>query len=260
MRKWAALAVLFSPTAAFAWGAEGHSLIARIAEAQLTAAVRGRVAEILGPGRTLSSVASWADEVRRSRPETATWHYVDIPITQPHLDMPRDCPGNDCVLAKITDLRQTLRDPATSPALRTEALMFLVHFIGDMHQPLHCADNHDKGGNTVAVALAGQTTNLHSAWDSGLLGRIGSEEQLFPSLSKESRKRAKKWRQGTVEDWAEESHRAAQNKVYGKLPKAPPDTPVPLDAAYEKMANPLIREQLEKGGARLARFLNEALQ
>jgi len=108
--------------------------------------------------------------------------------------------------------------------------------------------------------VAGQTTNLHSAWDSGLLGRIGSEEQLFPSLSKESRKRAKKWRQGTVEDWGEESHRAAQKKVYGKLPKAAPDTVVPLDAAYEKMANPLIREQLEKGGARLARFLNEALQ
>jgi len=246
--------------AVFAWGTEGHSLVARIAEAQLTAAVRGRVAEILGPGRTLSSVASWADEVRRSRPETYNWHFVDIPITEPHLDMARDCPAGDCVLARITGLRQTLRDPATSPAMRTEALMFLVHFVGDMHQPLHCADNHDKGGNTVRVTLAGQATNLHSAWDSGMLARIGSEEQLFSALSEESGRRAKKWRRGTVEDWAEESHQAAQRKVYGGLPKAPPDTPVELGARYEKMANPLIRKQLEKAGARLARLLNETLQ
>jgi nuclease S1 len=255
-----ALAVLAYPMAAFAWGSEGHSLVAQIAESQLTAAVRLRVTEILGPGRTLSSVASWADEVRRARPETATWHYVNIPITEPHLDMARDCPGNDCVLARITSLRETLRDPATSPAVRAEALMFLVHFVGDIHQPLHCGDIQDKGGNAVRVTVAGQTTDLHRAWDSLLLGRIGSAEQLLPALSEESARHARKWRRGTVADWAEESHAAAQRKVYGKLPKAPPDAPARLDAAYERMANPVIRKQLEKGGARLARVLNETLQ
>jgi hypothetical protein len=174
--------------------------------------------------------------------------------------MMRDCPANDCLLARIASLRETLRDPTTLADQRTEALMFLVHFVGDMHQPLHCADNHDKGGNALQVTLAGQATNLHSAWDTVLLGRIGSEEQLFPGLLEESGKHARKWRRGSVADWAEESHKAAQRKVYGKLPKAPPNMPVELNTSYETMATPVIRRQLEKGGARLAGILNEALQ
>lgn len=258
--RMAVLALLANPIHLFGWGPVGHSLVARIAEQQLTAAVRARVAVILGPDRTLPSVASWADEVRRARPETFNWHFIDIQITDQHLNMMRDCPKSDCVIAKIADLRKVLQDPATAPEQRTEALMFLVHFVGDMHQPLHCTDNHDRGGNDVQVQLAGRPSNLHSAWDSGLLGRIGNEEQLLPGLAKESAKRAKKWRKGTVEEWAEEAHKAGQKKVYGKLPKATPGTPVILDAAYEKSANSLIREQLEKAGARLARVLNEALQ
>jgi nuclease S1 len=260
MMRRSALAILACPIAAFAWGSAGHSLIARIAEVQLSDPVRARVAAILGPGRTLSSVASWADDVRRSRPETYNWHFINIPIHEPGLDMARHCPAGDCVIARIRILREMLRDPATAPAARTEALMFLVHFVGDMHQPLHCGDNHDKGGNEVRVSLAGKITNLHSAWDHDLPGRIGSKEQLFHALSEESSTHARKWRRGMVEDWAEESHDLAKRKVYGKLPKASPDTPILLGAKYEKMANPVIRKQLAKAGARLARVLNEALQ
>src|SRR5689334_14672482 len=83
---------------ALAWGPEGHSLIARIAEAQLKPAVHARVVAILGPGKTMSSVASWADEVRRARPDTGPWHYVDIPIGQQHLNMERDCPKGACIV------------------------------------------------------------------------------------------------------------------------------------------------------------------
>jgi hypothetical protein len=259
MRK-CGLFILACPIAVFAWGVEGHSLVARIAEAQLTTAVRARVAEILGPGRTLASVANWPDEVRRTRPETAPWHFINIPITVPHLDRSRDCPTDNCVLARINILRETLRDPATPAAARTEGLMFLIHFVGDMHQPLHCADNQDKGGNGVPVSLAGQRMNLHSAWDTGLLTRIGTEEELLPALLEESLKHAQKWRRGTVDDWAEEAHKSARRKVYGKLSKSANSNPVLLDAAYEAMAATLIRTQLEKAGVRLARVLNEALQ
>ena len=241
----------------FGWGPEGHSLVARIAEAQLTDAVRARVAEILGPGKTMSSVASWADAIRNDRRETYNWHFIDIPIDKPHLDMARDCAKDDCVLAVIPRLRQTLQDPAATAVQKSEALMFLIHFVGDMHQPLHCADNGDKGGNDVKLELYGRPTNLHSIWDSGMLSRIGTEEMLFPVLSKESEKRKKKWRRGTIDDWAEESHRLAQKIVYGKLPKT---TPVVIDANYEKIAVPVIRTQLEKGGARLAAVLNATLQ
>jgi hypothetical protein len=219
-----------------------------------------RVAAILAPGETLSSVASWADEVRRSRSETAPWHYVDIPIDQPHLDMARDCPKNDCVVAKIADLRKTLLNPATPAGEQREALMFLVHFIGDMHQPLHCADNQDRGGNGVRVVFHERQTSLHSVWDSGLLSRLAPADELFPALSKESMRRKKKWRKGTVEQWAEQSHQAAQKVVYGRLPKVAAGTPVPLDDEYEKIADPLIREQIEKAGARLAEVLNKTLR
>jgi hypothetical protein len=262
MRRFGFFAALAACAPLGAWGPEGHALVARIAEAQLTPGVHARVVEILGPGATMASISisSWPDQIRHSRPETAPWHYIDIPITQPHLDMARDCPKGDCVIAKIADFRKALADPSTPAAAQREALIFLIHFIGDMHQPLHCSDNHDKGGNDVHVEFDGQPSNLHSVWDGGLLGRMGTEEQLFPALSQESARREKKFAKGTVEDWAEQSHKAAVKMVYGKLPKAAPGQPVVLDAAYEQAADPLIRLQIERAGARLARVLNEALR
>ncbi|HYW45739.1 MAG TPA: S1/P1 nuclease [Bryobacteraceae bacterium] len=227
---------------------------------QLTPAARARVEEILGPDRTMASVASWADEVRRSRPETAPWHFVDIPINQTHLDMQRDCAKGDCIVGEIAVLRQKLQDPAIAPDQRREALMFLIHFIGDMHQPLHCSDDEDRGGNTVRVVFHDHQTNLHSVWDSGLLSRMPPEDRLFEELSKESARHAKKWSKGTVTNWAEQSHRSAVKTVYGLLPKEPAGTPIPLTGQYETSADPLVKVQIEKAGARLAAVLNQTLR
>jgi hypothetical protein len=239
----------------------GHSLVARIADAQLTPAAHARVAAILGPDTTMASISSWPDQIRGARAATAPWHFVDIPIDQPHLDMARDCPKGDCVLAKIEDFKKVVVDPAATAVERKEALMFLVHFVGDMHQPLHCADNKDKGGNDVKLEFFGRSSNLHSAWDSGLLGRMGKEDELFARFSADlTEKRAKKWGKGTVEEWAEQSHKAAQKVVYGKLPKAPAGGLVKVDAAYERAADPVIKAQIEKAGARLAAVLNSTLK
>lgn len=259
MRK-LSVALLCGCLPAFGWGVEGHSLIARIAWAQLTPAVQARVTAILGPGTSLPSIASWADQVRSQRRETGPWHYVDIPIDKPHLDMARDCPKGDCVIAKIEDFQKVLKDPATPPVQQREALMFLVHFVGDMHQPLHCSDNNDQGGNKVQVKFGDRPGNLHGLWDSGLLGKMGKEDDLFAAYSKDSQRHAKKWDKGAVEGWAEDNHKVAQRITYGKLPKKPAGTPEPIDAAYEKKADPVIKIQIEKAGARLARVLNEALQ
>jgi hypothetical protein len=244
----------------WAWGPEGHDLVARIAEAQLTDAARAQVAAILGPGTSLASISSWADQIRRSRADTAPWHYIDIPIDKPHLDMARDCPKGDCVIAAIEKFETTLRDPAAPADQRKEALMFVVHFIGDMHQPLHCSDNKDHGGNTVQVQYMDKPWNLHSLWDGAMLAHIGTEEQLFPQWSSEALHHAKKWSKGTVEQWAEESHKAAQKVTYGRLPKVAPGTRIAIDATYEQKADPLIREQIEKAGDRLARTLNDCLK
>ncbi len=246
---------------AFGWGPEGHNLIARLAAAHLTPAATARIAEILGPGTTLASISTWPDQIRRQRAETGTWHYIDIPIDKPHLDMARDCPKGDCVIAKIEDFERVLADPAATAQQRKEALMFVVHFVGDMHQPLHCSDNKDKGGNGVRLDFFGRTSNLHSVWDGGLMDRMGQEETLFTQYSKDlTEKRARKWGKGTVEAWAEQSHKAAQKVVYGKLPKAPAAGQVKVDATYERFADPVIKEQIEKAGARLAMVLNTTLR
>jgi hypothetical protein len=260
MSKSLVILVLAWSLPAFPWGPEGHALVARLAEAQLTEAVRARVAEILEPNTTLASISSWPDQIRRSRPQTAPWHYIDIPIDRPHMDMARDCPKGDCVIAKIEDFEKVLGDPATNPQQRREALMFIVHFVGDMHQPLHCSDNRDKGGNNVKTDFFGKPMNLHSVWDSGLLGRMGGEDKLFAEFSRDmTSKREKKWAKGTVEDWAEESHKAAQKTVYGKLPKLAAGASEPITDSYEHAADPLIKKQIEKAGIRLAHVLNTVL-
>jgi hypothetical protein len=269
MRKFLAtvLAAFCLPLPAFSWGPEGHSLVARIAQAQLSKKVRAKVDAILGPKDTIVSISSWADSLRHDRPEASPWHYVDIPIDAPHLDMARDCPKGDCVIQAIANFRAELKNPATPPEKRKEALMFLVHFVGDMHQPLHSSDNKDKGGNDVKVMLAGadHPGNLHGAWDSGILSRVGKEDDIYPALLKEALKNRKQWSKGTVESWAEESHQVAIDVVYGKLPikpvaGTPNTTPIPLDAAYQQAAVPVIEMQIEKAGDRLARLLNETLK
>jgi hypothetical protein len=247
-------------TPAFAWGPEGHDLVARIAEAQLTPAARAKVAEILGPGVSMASVSSWADQVRRERAPSGPWHYVDIPIDKAHFDRQRDCPKDDCVVAQIELDEKALRDPATPPAVRREALMFLIHFIGDLHQPLHSSDNKDKGGNDVHVTFFDRPGNLHGTWDSGLLARMGKEDDLFPVLLKDAEKHSRKWSKGTPEKWAEQAHKESVRTVYGKLPKPPAGGNALLGADYERSADPLIREQIEKAGDRLARTLNRIFQ
>jgi len=260
MRKYSLLALLCAGLPALAWGPEGHDLVARIAETQLTAAARARVAEILGPGSTMVSVSSWADQIRRSRPETGPWHYVDIPINKPGLDMARDCPKGNCVIAAIAAMRAKLRDPAVAPEQRREALMFVIHFVGDMHQPLHSSDDGDRGGNDVRIVFEGRPGNLHGLWDSGLLSRMGTEDSLFAKLSAASARRRKKLAKGTVSDWAEQAHKLAQQVVYGKLPKAPPGSPLVIRADYERRADAVIEVQIERAGARLAAVLNHDLQ
>jgi hypothetical protein len=261
MRGLAVTVAICTTLPAFGWGPEGHSLVARLAAAHLTPQATARVAEVLGQGNTMQSIASWADQVRRDRAPTGPWHYVDIPIDKPHFDMARDCPKGDCVIAKIEEFQRTVVDPAATPVQRREALLFLIHFVGDMHQPLHCSDNKDKGGNDVKLDFFGRPSNLHSMWDSGLLGRIGQEDALFAKLSKDlTNRRARKWGKGSVSSWADQSHKVAQAVVYGKLPKPPAGSDIKVDASYEQLADPVIQQQIEKAGARLAMVLNTTLR
>jgi hypothetical protein len=234
-----------------AWGTTGHQIIAELAQRRLSAAARAQVTTLLH-GATLASVASWADDVRSSRPETARWHFVDIPREASRYDAARDCAPEaqgDCVIAAIERFRQVLADRRRPESERAEALKFLVHFVGDLHQPLHSIDDHDRGGNGVPVTLFGQPTNLHAVWDSGLIAHTGLGVAEYVARLEASDVDAS----GTPISWAEEAHRAAVDHAY----VIPADRR--LDEPYYDANRPVVDLQLARGGARLARLLNETL-
>ena len=137
----------------------------------MTPAALERAKAILG-GALLEEVASWADEYRHDHRETAPWHYIDIPLADSKIDIARECPNGNCVIGKTQQFLAVLRDPIADRAAKAEALEFVIHFVGDMHQPLHNADNGDKGGNARQIIFDDHPDNLHWVWDTGLIERI----------------------------------------------------------------------------------------
>jgi hypothetical protein len=154
----AAVLAYAAPTGAFAWGVEGHAIVADIAEARLTPAAKAQVVSMLsGENHTrLDEISSWADEVRNQKPKTASWHFVDVPFDAPGYDPSRDCADGNCVVRQIIDFTAVLGNNSATPTDRFEALKWVVHFVGDIHQPLHAEDDKDRGGNDVSFPRKGR--------------------------------------------------------------------------------------------------------
>jgi len=261
MRRLLAVIVLLVPSSLFAWGRLGHAVVADIAQQNLDDTASAEVDRLLG-GKSLASISSVPDQIRDKRPETGPWHFADIPITRDY-DESQDCVDTNCVVDQIKAAQKTLADRSKSDADRKDALIFLTHLVGDVHQPLHCATRlmhngkSDKGGNLVIVHINGDTEKLHRVWDSTLLEQEELNEQdLVDFLTGDvigSRDPAE-LAAGTVEEWAAQSHQLAHDNAYGKLPKSNR-----INDAYLEDNTKVIDEQLLKGGLRLARLLNEAL-
>ena len=246
-----------------AWGPEGHSIIAEIAQRRLTSAARERVRQILGGDASLASIASWADDIRDLFPESYNWHFVDIPLSATNYDPARDC-GNaargDCIINEIERNKHVLSDALSSNKDRLEALKFIVHFIGDVHQPLHTVKDY-VGGNQYPVTCfidplkqKREQTNLHAVWDSNLIRTTvwdwGAyvtrlEEQWLPGKDVDALSG------GTAIDWALDAHKIAIEVAFT----------VPMNADlgedYLAFALPKVDQQLALAGLRLARTLNE---
>lgn len=260
------------PVRANAWGASGHRIVAMIAENHLTPKARERINDLLGDDVSLASVANFADEIRNSRQDTKQFHFVDIPLGRDKYDPALDCKPSeegDCIIAAIERFRQELRDSSESKGRRRFALKFLVHLIGDMHQPLHCADNdHDRGGNDVKVVWFGRSgkgVNLHSVWDRLIIEEAGLEEVEFAEALEDglTTRQIESIQAGTVIQWAEEAHKVAENRAYKTAPgnrtmhKSRTHT---LGQPYYNRNFAVVDEQLLRAGLRLARVLNEALR
>jgi hypothetical protein len=248
-----------------AWGWEGHIIVGRIAEQHLTDKAKAGIIQLLGPDRKIedTSVATWPDNIRRDRPETGPWHYVDIPFEASSYDASRDCQTGQCVVAQLEHFAAVLADTNATTVSRAEALRFVVHFVGDMHQPLHCTErNHDKGGNLVKITFLSenQPGNLHSTWDSLLIREYlagGDVLQYADQLnSRITPQQAKDWAGGSVADWAWESHQQAVARTYAGVPIQ--DTPVNLDAKYVSANREVVETQLMRAGIRLSVLLNKA--
>ncbi|GIU76979.1 MAG: endonuclease [Bryobacteraceae bacterium] len=241
----------------YGWGPEGHRLIAEIAWKHATPTARAGIAQLLPEGETLISIAPWADEIRPQRRETAPWHYINIPVEAPQGEWRPYCPGDECIITAIQRFAAQLADRQLPAAAREEALRFLVHFVADLHQPLHCGDRRDRGGNDVPVVFRGRATNLHSIWDTPLLlealQREGVRERLLRQADPDEFRRAAA---GGPEDWVWDSQRASRDTAYAALP---PERPALLADEYAALAYPVIEKQIRLGGLRLAALLNRAL-
>jgi hypothetical protein len=250
-----AFCLAFAPPGAFAWGPRGHEVVAHIAAMNLTPKARAAVAGLLdGEAEAMMAInASWADEIREARPETGTWHYVNLQINQDMRYRPgRDCPRDNCVVAQILRQEAVLRSKAPR-GTKAEALKFLIHFIGDIHQPLHTADNRDRGGNQVRLRYRGQRINLHHFWDDEVVAPLGRDARAIARAIDASTPPLQKNQLagGTPLLWAEMSASIARSSIYPQLGRGGAVT------AREAASHSLIaRVQLARAGYVLAGTLN----
>ena len=252
------LALLLASSEAFGWGVEGHEIVAGVALRELTPQARRQVAQILGSDRVMVGESNWADEIRARRRDTARWHFVDIPLQAPGFVPRRDCAYGDCVVAQIENDLKVLRKRRQNGAARAQALLFLIHFVADVHQPLHAENNDDKGGNDVRVQIGRERASLHRVWDVDVVEVLGFDpdaaaQNIERGITPEQRRA---WSGGTPADWANEAHAIARDQIYPPLQGAR-ELRLPRDYAWRE-AN-VARQQLARAGVRLAWLLNTTL-
>jgi hypothetical protein len=278
----AALAALIC-SQALAWGDLGHEVTALIAYRHLSPTARAALDALLASDTdTLTAVdfasrATWADKYRNAHRETAAWHFVDIEIDRP--DLKDACfgfptlqggqsasqgPVQDCVVNKIDEFAAELKNPSTPAAERLLALKFLIHFMGDLHQPLHAADHHDRGGNCIGLSPPqGAQNNLHAYWDVNVVKALGHSaaqiaEQLDARLSAAD---ITAWTRGTPQSWAMDTFEVGRHDAYAlpSMPTCQSGGSVALPPAYMAQAEKDAATQLLKAAVRLAAVLNDAL-
>ncbi len=245
LRAFTCLALL-APAAAFSWGAQGHHIVAALAQASLTPQASSATSRLLAlePGATLVSISTWADENRD--PATAAWHYVNFPNDSCNYRPERDCPDGNCVVGALNRQLEILGSGAPDSE-RLLALKYVVHLAGDVHQPLHAGYAQDRGGNRYQVQAFGEGTNLHALWDFGLIQNLRQNTAAIAA-----RLRAKSLPSSPGEFDA--AHFAQESCRIVGMPGFYPDRKI--DDAYIDQFTPIMEQRLALAGARLAGLLN----
>ncbi len=266
------LFVLGQASPSFGWGHNGHRIVAKFAGTRLSSAARVAIHDLLEDSEDIADASTWPDE--HKTPSDAPWHYVNVPLNKTSYSSEFCDSQKSCVVAKIKDFRAILKDPNASASDKRRALRFVIHLVGDIHQPLHVADNGDRGGNSLHVQFFGHGTNLHAIWDEYLLfhdpsidqddlGKSVDEGAWVTRLAKfTTAEKAAAWTAvKTEEEWATESLLFAK-KAY-KTDPANPDSSddvnkgARLADAYETGGLPIVELRLAQAGVRLANVLND---
>jgi nuclease S1 len=260
----AAPATALAEPARAAWGGDGHRIVCGVAWRHLNQDGRALATSLLRSSeeRTFVDACVWADSVRADRPETYNYHFINIPAGASGMKMDRDCRApKRCAPWAIVNFGRVLADSQRDQHARTEALKWVLHFVGDLHQPLHAGRPGDRGGNEVKVDFFGdigdmeRRNNLHSVWDSQMLRRAGMQwphasESLYSQVTVDE---VRSWQHLNVREWANESFRLDEDFVYGRLPR---DGRIRNE--YFKPGLGIAEVQLLKGGIRLAHLINSA--
>lgn len=239
------------------WGVTGHRTVGLIAENHLTPQARAAVQSLLDSG-TLADASTWADEVRNQAKyrHTSSWHFLNLPLGLTYTQFQQQVEGtaNENVYSALLKEEKDLASSATSRETKIEALKFIVHFVGDLHQPMHVSRAEDKGGNTIQLNYDGRGTNLHSLWDSKLLEHQGLKEtQLAAQYDHATPAQIKQWQSDPLMQWIWESYQAS-SKLYTEVDAMKSRS---IGDEYYQAHIAIIQDRIEKAGIRLAGVLND---
>lgn len=302
-----ALMALFWPATAQAWGCKGHQTVALIAEKHLTPEAKQLVQKLLtenpvdpklnrycgGATRdAMADASTWADDVRGER-KNGPWHYIDIARGAKRGPLEPFCGKDGCVTQAIGEQLAVLKDKNADGTRRAEALRYVIHFVGDLHQPLHTITNADEGGNCVPVKYLRRgvhehnhsfTPNLHALWDTAIPERDAEgadPAEYADTLDGLFATQEESWQKAGIhlEDWVWEGVELAENTVYGNLKPAIAVEPnvevhactddnnigdrllklhIVADESYQEKAGPVVEKCMAQAGIRLAMILNDA--
>jgi len=250
------IAVAFSCNL-FAWGTTGHRVIAQIAEQNLTKKAKKQVNCAL-EGYPMAYWANWADNIRSEKTDkwnhTHKWHFVNLPANlskQQFLEVAKNI-EQDNVYSEIPKLGETIKNKTTTIEEKRFALYFLIHLVGDLHQPMHVGREEDLGGNKINVSWFNSPTNIHSVWDSRLIDHekysYTEYAQILNILTKEEKKNLQ---EGSLDDWLFETYEIA-NEIYATI-----ETGDKLSFEYPYKYKSTVELQMQRAGLRLAALLNK---
>lgn len=252
------LLCLLSPLTLWAWGADGHRAVGKIAENHLSRKARREVQRLLGT-ETMTLVSTWPDEIRYypEFKDTAPWHYVNTPSGLPREQYVQAVKSqtNPNAYSALEAQMKILADASKTKEERTAALKFVIHLVGDIHQPMHTGHSEDKGGNDIKLKYRGRDTNLHSLWDSGLLDYQGlTYTEMAQQYDQKLRGRQIREMQAAApEQWLWESYQQSE-KLYQETPAG-----TDVDYKYYPAHADMMRQRIVEAGVRLAGLLNKTL-